>query len=434
MINRAKLAGCISTLPNGRGYQVIFSNKGVKIPRKTFSLATHRSLQDALHEAEEYQQRTSTTFGLTKNQVKLVLKDGMTYLRVKVGDEYYMKCDCENRELVEESIWNVREYDGQLIVYRQANAKSGQKYARFHNLVCPEYKKCVHINGDTLDNRKSNLTDGTIKMQIKTNKTGITGVSRNDKYWIAQFQGKKKTFSISEFTDEKAKQKAIDQRKEWEEEYMTPIKFAVQKECVECEEWYGGKPVGTIEERQLYWELSFPTYLECEKHKFIFIKTKYTINDVEKIRLEISDKHRQTKNKYCIISNDDETIKYIKVKLDDENDVLYLLCDMDCLELVEKYVWSAYPSSDRKSWTAITKINRKQYTFTQLAFPAADKIKFVTNNQLDNRSLNIISLKLISQDYNDMTVKELKELLRKRHKPVSGIKSVLVARLTDSDS
>ena len=97
---------------------------------------------------------------------------------------------------------------------------------KFHRLVLPGVDIVDHRDGNTLDNRKKNLRDGSGGVNSNNqalhdnNTSGINGVyfDETNKRWRTQWQenGKRRSisFSIKNYgSDEKAKQKAIEHRK-----------------------------------------------------------------------------------------------------------------------------------------------------------------------------------------------------------------------------
>lgn len=85
------------------------------------------------------------------------------------------------------------------------NQKSEKIY--FHRLVCPTELQVDHINGNTLDNRKSNLRPVSQKDNLKnmnkksTNTSGFRGVSFNtsENKWMVDFIVESKRYYFKKF-------------------------------------------------------------------------------------------------------------------------------------------------------------------------------------------------------------------------------------------
>ena len=97
----------------------------------------------------------------------------------------------------------------------------------FHRTLRPEWKKIDHTNREPLDNRRSNLRDGsgpvnnTNQAKRRDNTSGITGgYCSQTRAWVAQIQinGRhhRQFFREEEYDD--AKEEAIAQRQAWAKE------------------------------------------------------------------------------------------------------------------------------------------------------------------------------------------------------------------------
>jgi hypothetical protein len=202
-----------------------------KYTTQTFNYEKHGSQEEAIKAAKKWQKEKSLEMNLTKNCIRIV-EDETPYLEVQMQNGMVMKCDPDDIDIVEGSIWTAWRGKGKKCFYaRRRPTKDGQKYAMFHTLLCPEYSEVDHINRDGLDNRRANLREGKVlnsrNKGIQINNTsGITGVYYRgppSEHWIAQIGGNKdykrrqKSFSIKKYGEE-ALQLAIKTRKEWERE------------------------------------------------------------------------------------------------------------------------------------------------------------------------------------------------------------------------
>lgn len=137
------------------GYQVLITHDG-ETCTKFFSNSSFGEREDAYNAAKEWQYIKSKEKGLIKNLYRFCGDDENLYLEVKLNNGLLMKCDVEDLELVEQSIWTAYESkNGTLFSRRKENKKLGHSCGYFHTLLM--HNKCIHINKDGLDNRKKNL-------------------------------------------------------------------------------------------------------------------------------------------------------------------------------------------------------------------------------------------------------------------------------------
>lgn len=215
---------------------VTFVEGGRQVRRRTvknFIYEKYTSKKEAIRQAKEWQERISLEKGLTKNRIRIVYPENEDiYLEVKLQGDKFMKCDVEDIEIVENSIWTAWKGQGKKCWYarRRISDRRNQGYAMFHSLLCPDYTQVDHINRDGLDNRRDNLREGREHnpknkgIQVN-NKSGVSGVyyeGRPKPRWCVQIGGKgqrrKKSFSTILYGEERAKELAIQARKEWEQE------------------------------------------------------------------------------------------------------------------------------------------------------------------------------------------------------------------------
>ena len=152
---------------------------------------------------------------------------------VKLTQEKWMVCsdDDTTRKLLRNHTWYAHS-NGYAVTDTKRNGIRATKL--FHRLVIEAQDKSDHINRNTFDNRATNLRDVTSRQNMrnktkhKNNTSGKQGiyryVTRGYNYWMAYIydnEGNRiyKSFSIKQYGEEEAKQKAIEQRLAWEQLY-----------------------------------------------------------------------------------------------------------------------------------------------------------------------------------------------------------------------
>lgn len=134
------------------------------------------------------------------------------------GEEFYF--DLEDYDKIKNYCWYRTTYD-----YVIAKIPDGDgRHIKFHRLLFPDSYKVDHIKHINYDNRKSQLRPVTSSQNMmnrkvnKNNKSGCKGVHwhKSKNKWVAYIDVNKKRYQ-KEFNDFN---KAVKQRKEWEEKYF----------------------------------------------------------------------------------------------------------------------------------------------------------------------------------------------------------------------
>lgn len=133
------------------------------------------------------------------------------------GEEFYF--DLEDYELIKNYCWYIDYYG-----YVQTNIK--KRHILFHRFIMnpPDNMDIDHKNGNTTDNRKSELRLCTRQQNLfnvglrKNNKSGTTGVCKNQSNnWYAQICVSGKVIHLGTFSE---KNDAIKARKDAEKKYF----------------------------------------------------------------------------------------------------------------------------------------------------------------------------------------------------------------------
>lgn len=142
--------------------------------------------------------------------------------QLMLGDDTVVLIDTEDVDRIKQHYWN-KDGDGRYVSSYTANTS-------LHRYVYGKDIMLDHINGNTMDNRKSNLRpcnhqqNCMNRKQRTDNTSGVTGVMvRNGKY-IADltYKGIRKTKTCETFEE------AVSVRKSWEEEFF---KEWTRKQC-----------------------------------------------------------------------------------------------------------------------------------------------------------------------------------------------------------
>jgi len=182
--------------------------------------------------AEKYKIEESKRAGITKNCIRDVrvishphLKTGYTYKEVMLKDDKFTMIENDNIELVIQNNLNLYVPKDRKTSY--VNIFSNKYTKRLHTVLYPEFSEVDHIDRNGLNNLKYNVRDGggrvnnSNKSKQTNNTSGTTGVrfeggtkARWKASWVDKETGnrKSKSFSITKYGEEQAKQRAINCR------------------------------------------------------------------------------------------------------------------------------------------------------------------------------------------------------------------------------
>jgi len=199
--------GSLSYVPKRQVYIVRISGDSTK------SFKTEKG-------ARLYRRKRSNEKGITKNKYRYV--DG--YVEVQLQGDHIGKISKNDMDTFKKCIWSAHNGHKRWYMVHSGKKKQGIPPQIFHRLLHPEWSETDHINRDGLDNRRSNLRNGSGSVNVinqskrKDNKSGKTGVSfeKSSQCWRVQWpeNGKrpKKSFSVKKYGMEEAKELAIQFR------------------------------------------------------------------------------------------------------------------------------------------------------------------------------------------------------------------------------
>lgn len=183
--------------------------------------------EKAKQKAVEWRFVKCKELGLIKNRIR-ILSDRKT-IEVQLNQNKTMFTDIEFINLVQKYTLKAVCHDQDSKLW-YVHVKIEGKDTLFH-IVITGFGMTNHINRNGLDNRRINLEETTHKDNMRNvslsrkNTSGTTGVSLHStgEYWIATIYAdenyKTKSFSIREYGDEGAKQRAIEKREKWNQKY-----------------------------------------------------------------------------------------------------------------------------------------------------------------------------------------------------------------------
>lgn len=137
-------------------------------------------------------------------------------MKIKLTQDKYAIVDDEDFEYLNQWKWyyrrNHKKDDGYAIRGKWNNNKQNMDNIRMHRVIlgAPKNKKIDHVNGNSLDNRKSNLRYATNTQNIqnskirKDNSTGFKGVHKKGKKYQARITINKKLILLGYFYDKVA--------------------------------------------------------------------------------------------------------------------------------------------------------------------------------------------------------------------------------------
>lgn len=204
---------------------------------KSFCYTKYEDKEAARRQAEQYMLSISNEKGLLKNRWRYInngeaIEMQLTKNKTTVFDTVDEKGE-KNLDKLIQYVWSASTNNHPGLWYAHAKKKEGAvKYrtVKMHRIICPDFRKVDHINGDTLDNRKSNLRDGSNgvnennKRMLKNNTSGHNGIYFYKNYAVLKWRedGKSKT-KMFPFSSEETKDIALQKVIEYRDTVVYPV-------------------------------------------------------------------------------------------------------------------------------------------------------------------------------------------------------------------
>lgn len=164
----------------------------------------------------KYCSRTCKHKGLRKHNNYQIFKD---YALIEINNSKYgimhAIIDLKDIKLCQKYYWNVRKNKNIFYVESYTGSKTGKERTHLHRLLnkTPDNLVTDHINGNSLDNRRSNLRAvtqriNTLNRHVVNNNTGVRGVYKDKYNYRAKignlYLGMFKTLEEAKFAREEA--------------------------------------------------------------------------------------------------------------------------------------------------------------------------------------------------------------------------------------
>ncbi len=194
---------------------------------KYFSDKKHGGDDGAREAAEAYRREYDLALGRIRGQWRICGQKGEEYVEVQLqeGENRFLMCDLADLPTVEAHTWfsYANTHRGSKYDCSYAHTHVGKTVVKFHRLLRPEWEMIDHANGNGLDNRRSNLLDGSggknlLNLAMRTdNKSGVTGVAYDPRgqRWEAHITIKRKKFNAYFPGPSDKKSEAFLQACEW---------------------------------------------------------------------------------------------------------------------------------------------------------------------------------------------------------------------------
>jgi hypothetical protein len=201
MWSRGKHSGNYRVHKNGK-YKARIMNNNI----------AYCKITETEEEAKEWLNEVSEEFGTIRNKYRITPE---RHLEVQLTHNQIMLCDLEDLPIVENIVWHCR-------IDKNNKYSNNSTLGKFHRVIKPwrddpEWAEVDHINGNGLDNRRSNLRDGSGTINANNHKlrsdnaSGKTGTHYSEYHrcwrvqWFENGKRKSKSFRVCDNSGEKIK-------------------------------------------------------------------------------------------------------------------------------------------------------------------------------------------------------------------------------------